>query len=668
MNSDENKTTTRLDQQGVPFGRYRLLRKIATGGMAQLYLASISGAANFQKFCVIKKILPHLAEQKRFVDMFLDEARIAAGLSHPNIVSIFDLGQVGQAYFIAMEYIAGEDLAHLIGQAKNPRQHLPIELCAKMAADICAGLHYAHEQSDSAGHPLNIVHRDVSPQNILLTYEGQIKIVDFGIAKAANKVAHTRTGAIMGKAAYMSPEQCLGQDLDRRSDVFAVGVLLHELLSLQRLYKRPSELLTLRAITEEDAPAIASLRPQIPEILNEIVATALQRDKSKRYDSCLQMRSALEHFIADFGVPATSLELGDLLEQHFPGHAKKRKRIHEAGSLSEVIMALPDAGLPDLGTPSVQSANMLTLTDTASSSGTIARPKKRSFPTLFALGLLLIIGVLAIGSVWILSPKKTTTAVKTGSLVITSEPHQAQVRLDGKLRGHCPMTLSHLQLGQAYRLELSASGFQTHRANLYLDKQRPNVEQHIALQAEIKNQQTSLQVESSPIGASIFIDNQDTGQQSPCLIADLAPGLEHEIRVSLKGYKVERRRFMPRAGETTVIKLQLEKLSQPKNSVVTRRRTHTKQPNIPIADPAVLNKKSGFGFLNLRTEPWTQVFDGAVELGETPLFKIKLSVGKHRLRVRNKNKNIDSVVVVSIEKDKVTTLSKKLLSKAKAAQ
>ncbi len=671
MDVDDNNNKNRsLDEQGVAFGRYRLLRKIATGGMAQLYLASMTGAADFQKFCVIKKILPHLAEQQRFVDMFLDEARIAAGLNHPNIVSIFDLGQVGHAYFIAMEYIAGEDLAHISARVKKAEQLIPIELCARIAANICAGLHYAHEQCDPAGKPLNIVHRDVSPQNILLTYEGQVKIVDFGIAKAANKVAHTRTGAIMGKAAYMSPEQCLGQALDRRSDVFAVGVLLHELLTIQRLFKRHSELMTLRAITEEDAPSVRSIRPEVPEVLDEIVATALQRDKDKRYASCLEMRSALEHFIAVFGVPATTLELGDLLEQYFPGHAERRKRIHEAGSLSEIIQALPDAGVPDLGTPSVQSANMLTMTETDQRSLSTDSIKAKKPKGLVKPALGITVAALLLGLAFFFWNANKTNAPATGSLVLTSDPSGALVRLDGQARGHCPISLNKLELGRAYQLELSASGFQSHHANLYLDKQRPNVEQHIALQPLVKDLQASVQIDTMPPGALIFIDNQKTGRRSPTQITDLSPGLEHELRVNLKGYKEERRRFMSTAGKKTHIQLRNEK--QRKNKPSTKRhvlpgrgkakasqtQNEKPAPQAPQAQSAPAD--SAPGFITLSTKPWTRVYEGQLEQGETPLFKTKMSAGKHRLHLVNKGKKIDTWITVRIQSDEVTTIEKDL--------
>lgn len=657
MQPDPPEKETKLDQQGVPFGRYRLLRKIATGGMAQLYLASISGAADFQKFCVIKKILPHLAEQPHFVEMFLDEARIASGLSHPNIVNIFDLGTVGNAYFIAMEYIAGEDLAHLFSKANEKAQPLPVELCARVAADICAGLHYAHEHRNPKGEPLNIVHRDVSPQNILMTFEGQIKIVDFGIAKAANKVAHTRTGTIMGKAAYMSPEQCLGQDLDRRSDVFAVGILLHEMLTLQRLFKRPNELVTLRAITEEDAPRVSSIRPGAPKILDDIVATALARDPSQRFASCLAMREALEHFIADFGVPATSLDLGELLDLYFPGQASKRQRMYEAGSLSEVIQALPSTGVHDLGTPSVQAASIRTLTETENLSGA-RRSTNRSRGKTKGLALAGILALFALAGAWWWQQNAAPPTPKKGSLVLTSEPVGAQVRLNGKIQGRTPITLSQLDLDTAFQLELAVSGFRPHHANLYLSKARPDLEQHITLQALPVSQLASLEIKTIPSGAKLFLDNLDTGQTSPALLKDVSGGVEHELRVELPGFKIERRRFMPRPGILSRVDLRLKKNAPNKTPPPTKGPIRHKPTPPPVQ--AAQQPETGFGQLNLQTEPWTVVYEGATELGETPLYKMKLSAGEHRLRVRNPGKKIDQIVVVTIKKDQTTTLSKEL--------
>src|SRR5262245_18293462 len=214
---------------GVPFGNYRLVRRIARGGMAEVFLARHLGMEGFERRVAIKRILPHLSEAEEFKSMFLDEARLAAQLTHPNIVHIYDFGRVDEYYFIGMEFVDGVDLGRLIRHARN--RPVPFEFAARIFSDVCSGLHYAHNAVDGEGRPLGLVHRDVTPQNVLVTYDGVVKLVDFGIAKAAWQAGRTRPGVVKGKFAYMSPEQVEGRRLDGRSDVFSAGICLYELIT-----------------------------------------------------------------------------------------------------------------------------------------------------------------------------------------------------------------------------------------------------------------------------------------------------------------------------------------------------------------------------------------------------------------------------------------------------
>ena len=214
-------------------GRYTLLRSLGAGGMAELFLARADGIEGFAKLVALKRILPHKATNERFVRMLLNEARLVAALSHPNIAQVYDIGLAHGEYFFAMEYVHGQDLAHILHRAPGRRIHL--ENALHVAIGVCAGLHCAHMARDPSGQPLDIVHRDVSPSNVLVSYQGAVKLVDFGVAKAATLVSETREGVIKGKYGYMSPEQCLGDPLDRRSDVFAVGILLWEMTVGRRL-------------------------------------------------------------------------------------------------------------------------------------------------------------------------------------------------------------------------------------------------------------------------------------------------------------------------------------------------------------------------------------------------------------------------------------------------
>ncbi len=251
------------------FGKYELVRPLAQGGMAELFIARQSGPAGFEKQVVIKRVLPHLAANKDFVEMFLDEARLAARLSHPNIVQVFDFGEADGRYFLAMEYLVGEDLAAVQCALGHQRRGMPGPIAALVLSSACEALHYAHTFADETGAPLKIVHRDVSPTNVFVTYQGQVKVLDFGIAKAEGKLVHTQSGVLKGKFLYMSPEHITGEALDARSDVFALGAVLHELLTGRPVFERATSLASLRAITDEPIPAPSEVVHDVAPELSE---------------------------------------------------------------------------------------------------------------------------------------------------------------------------------------------------------------------------------------------------------------------------------------------------------------------------------------------------------------------------------------------------------------
>ncbi|HEU4731306.1 MAG TPA: serine/threonine-protein kinase [Kofleriaceae bacterium] len=288
-------------------GRYTLLRSLGAGGMAELFLARADGIEGFAKLVALKRILPHKASNERFVRMLLNEARLVAGLDHPNIAQVHDIGLEHGEYFFAMEYVHGQDLAHVLARAPGHRLHL--ENALHIAIGLCAGLHCAHIARDGTGRPLDIVHRDVSPSNVLVSYQGAVKLVDFGVAKAATLVSETREGVIKGKYGYMSPEQCLGDPLDRRSDVFAVGILLWEMTVGRRLYAFKGELASLQRIVYVDAPRPSRFDPQYPEQLEHIVMRALARDPRQRYQSAEQLQLDLEQFALDHRLAVSAVSM-----------------------------------------------------------------------------------------------------------------------------------------------------------------------------------------------------------------------------------------------------------------------------------------------------------------------------------------------------------------------
>src|SRR3954464_15859683 len=300
----------------TPIGKYKLVRLIAAGGMAEVYLARQAGAAGFEKLVCLKRILPQLARDKQFVEMFLNEARLAARLDHPNIVSIFDLGEANGNYFIAMEFIDGPSLRAVGKRASERGEYLPIPELCKIIAMAAGGLQYAHDLNDPQGNPLGLVHRDISPDNILVHRNGVAKVVDFGIAKAANSSGATRTGTLKGKVAYMPPEQLRGEPLDRRADVFALGVVLYELLAGKRPWEGDSEVSLIgRIITEVPAP-LATLRPEAPGGLMGVLDRALAKDREARYASCHELQADLEALLVSLGQTLTPARISDFARSY----------------------------------------------------------------------------------------------------------------------------------------------------------------------------------------------------------------------------------------------------------------------------------------------------------------------------------------------------------------
>jgi serine/threonine protein kinase len=279
------------------YGRYLLLERIATGGMAEVFRAKRKGVEGFEKIVALKRILPHLSSNKDFVDMFIAEAKMVASLSHPNIVQIFDLGIIDETYYIAMELVEGKDLRSILTRARVRKTLFGVDLAALIAARVSAALEYAHRHRDSDGRELRIVHRDVSPQNILISVEGEVKLVDFGIAKAATKASHTDTGSLRGKLLYMSPEQAWGKPLDKRSDLFALGAVFYEILTGHLLFSASSEMSVLERVREARFVAPSSLNPAVPIELEAVVMRLLHKEPRDRYQDASEVLLDLDSYL-----------------------------------------------------------------------------------------------------------------------------------------------------------------------------------------------------------------------------------------------------------------------------------------------------------------------------------------------------------------------------------
>jgi serine/threonine-protein kinase len=467
-------------------GRHQVVGYIATGGMAELFLAKEQNG----RPVVIKRILPHLARQPSFVSMFVDEARIGALAKHPNLVEVYELGQVGTDLFLCMEYLVGENLAGLVRRLVKRKERMSYGLAAYIVAEVCDGLHAAHELTDERGNRLDLVHRDVSPQNVFVTYGGDVKLLDFGVATAAYRLTQTASGEVKGKYAYMSPEQCRGEPLDKRSDIFSLGTVLYELTTQHRLFKRPNELQVMKAICDEPIRKPSREVDEYPENLEAICMRALARDRRERYATAAEMREDLLAAMQQLGLDGDPHEaLASKLARLFGDRIESKRnlldRVRSGGDLGELLRAEVDE---QVDVPVVS----LVSTDTRP-----PKPPKRSrggaLVAIFALAIVAGVGVGA----WLRSHRSEAAAtvvdaapkleVKVQELppppppppppapqyiVITVEtdPTGARLVVDGEDRGTTPVDLRLQKTDSAVHLVLSQAGFESRQQDVVPDR------------------------------------------------------------------------------------------------------------------------------------------------------------------------------------------------------
>ncbi|HEX8819818.1 MAG TPA: serine/threonine-protein kinase [Archangium sp.] len=436
-------------QQGLVVGRYNLLSRLAVGGMAEIWLAHQQGPKGFEKLVVIKRILDGLGTDPDLVGMFLDEARIAAQLNHPHIVQIFDLGEEAGAFYIAMEYLPGETVAAIARTGALQRNPLPIPYAVRIIADAAEGLAYAHAKRGPDGALLGIVHRDVSPQNLLVTYDGVVKVVDFGIAKAATRESHTVVGQIKGKTAYMSPEQARSQPLDARSDIFSLGIILFELVTRSRLFRHHDPLVAMKAVaSDEPIPFAHDYRPEVPEALSHIIARALARDPARRYPTARHFQGALEEWLRSQQPVPGSSELAGYMSQTFATQIQERAQMLKQARSGELSTAGARRVVRGSATGDSMPGSRLPLEET-----TLEQPRRRRswMPLAGAAVLLLLVGA---GAFFALrpgergAPASPAAAPAPAVLTIETDPPGALIRVDGKEAGRSPLTLDTLELGE----------------------------------------------------------------------------------------------------------------------------------------------------------------------------------------------------------------------------
>jgi serine/threonine protein kinase len=538
-----------MDNLPAKFGKYTLIRHLATGGMAELYLAIQRSISGFEKLIVIKKILPRFSADEEFIKMFLDEARIAATLNHPNIVQIYDVGSVGKDYFIAMEYIHGEDLRNIVGgMRKKQLKFFPMEHALAIIIGVCKGLSYAHYHRGMSGEPLNIVHRDISPQNILVTFSGEVKIVDFGIARAAARDSvvdgQQGEGALRGKFPYMSPEQIKGLPLDQRSDIFSTGVILFELTTGKRLFKGKNEFETLRKIVDLEYPKPSEFLTDYPHELEEVVMIALQKDRDLRYPDALAMQQDLEEFIRNRRLKVSTIELGKFMEDLFREKIKQEKEALKEGKKLADIIAEKEASefsfeeFLDLSSlPSSGGTTSRSMAMDASVSAVMAIPqiqkKKRSAVILGMLALLVILLAGAGGflgyKVW---KNSRAEALKIGQVKVRTDPPGAAVYVDGdKVPGETPLTVEKLNPGVRYGISVKLAGYEHVVREVSVTAEQPRMDLDLKLTPVKAAGMAVLKIETNNPEAVFILDGKRLEGKGSLTVDSVKPDVPHSLLV-----------------------------------------------------------------------------------------------------------------------------------------
>ena len=644
------------------FGKYTLLEKLAIGGMAEIYKAKTFGAEGFEKLLAIKKILPHAAADAEFIDMLIDEAKLSVLLSHANIVQVYDLGKVGDDYFISMEYIHGINMRDVLYRLREKNKKMPIELAVYVISEVCKGLDYAHRKADSNNQPLGIVHRDISPQNILISYEGEVKVVDFGIAKAAMNISHTMAGILKGKIAYMSPEQAMGKAVDHKTDIFSLGILFYEALTGKKLYTGESQFEVLKKIRTMRVDT-SKLPDSVPELLKPIVAKALAYRPEERYPSASDMQVALTKYLyatyTDFSPRKLAMFVKDLFREEAIKEKKETvKEIEvQTGSVSLATPQGTIATQEDIVHREATPSKIITGSKSITVSEHITAAKKKKRPLILAAGA---------AAVFLSRPGKTAA----GTLQVASEPAGADILLNGKATDlKTPAILDNLELKQHYTVAVSHPQYGKQEEAVSLKNAEPK-----KVSFNLSKNLGALNVISEPSGAAILVDGLATGQVTPATLDRLILNKEYKITLSKPDF-VDFHQPVSLASTTP------QKLLASLKPIEKTPALPPVTPSQPIAEPVAASPpqvlpppplpaaEEIIGKINIRSNPsGARIFLNGKETGKTtPAVIDDLKQGRYTVRLLKEDFQ-PLVRSVNIASSKPYSIEEKLLEIKKPAE
>lgn len=615
------------------FGRYELLGRIAVGGMAEIFLArereNIAGAGH--RHLVIKRVLSHVVDDPTFQDMFFDEARLAMRLQHPAIVHIYEFGEEAGSTYLAMEWVDGIALGKLIRRARDVGG-IPAPVCVKIAATVAEALHYAHRVRGDEGQPLGIVHRDVSPQNIMVSNEGNVKLLDFGIAKATDQLSRTSDGQVKGKFAYMAPEQCVGDPVDGRADVFALGVCLFESLTGKPLYHRKTQYETMRAVLEDPLPTLATRRPDLPEDLDAILQKALAKDAKDRFADAGQMQLALEQWLARHQEVVLATSIADHLGEVLGSDIVRGPQVDSTPFGQSFKGSMPAAPIPSLPPSSITSrppppASVEELGSSALIELESAEEKKKRPVWLWLVPLLLLLLVGGGAAAWLMmgtselattsgtTPSAPLPGAETPGSSLVVPPPTPQATDEATAHGAAP--------------DDNAAGEPSAPA---VADSSPVAEMDPGADAPAVAGATGLlRVDSRPSGARVSIDGEFRGE-TPLTLDGLPVG-QLRVGVSRRGYRDWEGLAVLRDGQTVALTPTLTRARPGARMRPTPMETVADSSAMETPPPAPMTQRAtGSGELRVNTRPWSRVYVGDRLLGTTPLGGVSLPAGRANLR------------------------------------
>ncbi|PIU58473.1 MAG: hypothetical protein COS89_00195 [Deltaproteobacteria bacterium CG07_land_8_20_14_0_80_38_7] len=597
--SPENNSNTTYNKPKNTMGQYYLIEEIAQGGMAKIYKGLSYDAYGIKKNVVIKKILPHIAASKDFIEALVDEAKIAVNLSHGNIAQTYDLGKSGDDYFIVMEYVEGKSLSLIHKRCLANGKLIPIPILCQFMCEALNGLDYIHRKTDENGKTLNIVHRDISPQNLMVNYSGTLKIIDFGIAKSAFKGGSTDSGTLKGKFPYMSPEQARGDPIDHRSDIFSLGVIFHELLTGKRLFKAEDNRATIRNVRRAHVEPPSSIHENIPEDLDKIVIRALSKERRHRYAFASDMRDDLLKFSAKNFSDFKSSDIVDFLANIFEKDEKNQKEIQDSktpvqilehttsalnhekqlektdhvklpSNLKEFFLDDMEADEePQISTDEDINKEEKSIETDSKESGLsdyilnyfkklqILYNKNRIVFLGISAGIILLLA-LALTKPWQKEKTDLTAGLgKTAELLIITEPADIHIYLDNKLIGvGSPMTLKNLKPNEDISIRAEHEGFSPQTENMALNSgEFRNLKISMS---PLKKSIYTLSITSNPTGATIFLNDKEASLKTPATINNLEVNKHYSLGLYLEGYKFWSKDIETKENETQNFEVQLE--------------------------------------------------------------------------------------------------------------